>query len=204
MVKKRRPPLFEDPQGTMGRMAEAMRNDMYRDVAKGINPDEAEIKRMPKYLQVTEKRMRNMGVIDLKPYFRKSPHAEQKDDGGWFMRVPIRRRKSSMSSRNYEELRQQDITPQTEKKVYSKYLFDRRQVSEAQNLNYVPRSNMITKRREVENQQKKHTYTAWRTVSDKSPANSWIVNRQKISESNSSKTMVKNVDRLMKWKMKNM
>ena len=85
--------------------------------------------------------------------------------------------------------------------VVSDYLYDRRRASDASMLNYEPKSKNITK---TMGENGRSTYVAFRTVSSKSPANSWIINRDKVNEKDTSKTFVKNVDQVMKWKMRNM
>lgn len=157
-------------------------------------------KRMPKYLQVTERRMKKQGVIDLKPHFARSNKRKQTDDGGWYLTIPIKRKARDMSRRMYEQLRAVDISPDQRKTVVSDFLYDRRRESGATMLNYEPKSNNIDKRKIGKN---RHEYVAFRTVSNKSPANSWVINRGNITEDKTSKTMVANVNRLIKWKMKN-
>lgn len=167
-----------------------------------VKPKDVEVRRKPKYLEVTEKRLNKLGVIDLKPYFANSHHAKKKKKGGgWYLIVPIQRNTRSMSRRMYEQLRQIDIAPDEERTVISDYLYDRRRTSpDSKMINYEPVSYNITKKRIGKN---RHSYTAFRTVSDKSPFNSWIINRNRVNKDDQSKTFVRNVDRLMKWKMKN-
>jgi len=156
--------------------------------------------RKPKYLEVTEKRLNSLGVIDLKPFFARSSHRKTRKGGGWYLRVPIQLRKKNMSRRMYDQLRTTNISPDEQRTVISDYLYDRRRVSDSTMLNYQPVSYNVTKKKIGS---RKHAYVAFRTVSDKSPASSWIINRDKVSTSDTSKTFVRNVNRLMKWKMKN-
>ncbi|AHJ87054.1 hypothetical protein BCP8-2_016 [Bacillus phage BCP8-2] len=163
-------------------------------------PKNISAKRMPKYLKLTEERLQKLEVIDLKPYFAKSSKRKTKKDGGWYLTVPIRRKARGMSRRMYEQLRAVDIGDNTKQTVVSDYLYDRRRQSDASLLNYTPKSNNINKMKVGRN---RHDYVAFRTVSDKSPASSWIINRDKVNKDDTSKTFVANVNRLMKWKMKN-
>lgn len=164
-------------------------------------PKDIKAKQMPTYIRVTQDRMDKMGVIDLKPIFANSGAARPTKDGGWYAIIPIRRTKRSMSRRGYEQLRQIPVEPGTSSTVISDYLYDRRRASDASMLNYEPVSNNITK---TTGENGRSTYVAFRTVSSKSPANSWIVNRDKVNVKDTSKTFVKNVDQVMKWKMKHM
>lgn len=159
-----------------------------------------QVVRKPKYLEVTEKRMNKLGVIDLKPFFARSPHAKPKKNGGWYLTIPIQVKKKDMSRRMYDQLRSINISPDNQRTVISDYLYDRRRASDSSMLNYEPVSYNITKQKIGK---RKHSYVAFRTVSDKSPVSSWIVNRDKVNTSDTSKTFIRNVNRLMKWKMKN-
>lgn len=206
MAKKSiRPKLFktEDaPKRAMAKVATALIQSTLSAGAEAAKnaPKDVEVKVMPKYLQVTAKRMEKLGVIDLKPYFAASSKKKMKPGGGWYLRIPIKRTARGMSRRAYEQLRAIDISPATQKTVISDYLYDRRKVSDAKMLNYKPKSNNIDK---IKVRKNRHSYVAFRTVSDKSPASSWIINRDRINVDDTSKTFVRNVNKLMTWKMKN-
>src|SRR5690606_17089334 len=113
MAKRRaiRPKLFQSNEATkkyMDNFAHNKVQSVLDGAMKSIEkakPDNVEIVRKPKYIKVTEDRMRKIGVIDLKPYFAKSPHRKQSKGGGWYLTVPIKRTKRSMSRRMYEQLR---------------------------------------------------------------------------------------------------
>lgn len=206
MKVTKRPSLFQSEKTIKERMEKVGQglidgtlNAGMDAVRKSGNPNFS-VKRKPKYLELTEKRLNKLGVIDLKPYFARSSKKITKEGGGWYLRVPIQRKTRDMSRRMYDQLRAINIKPDEKRTVITDYLYDRRRDSEASLLNYEPRSHNIEKKVTGKN---RHSYTAYRTVSDKSPANSWIINRQKVNKEDTSKTFVKNVNRLMKWKMKN-
>ncbi|UPI12077.1 hypothetical protein [Bacillus phage SBSphiJ6] len=167
---------------------------------RNAQPNDVSVTRKPKYLEVAENRLRKLGVIDLKPFFAKSSKKKMKKGGGWYLTVPITRKTRNMSRKMYDQLRSVNTRPNTKKTVITDYLYDRRQISDSTMLNYNPRSKNITKERVGKN---RHSYVSYRTVSDKSPANSWIINRGKVNEADTSKTFIKNVDRLIRWQMKN-
>jgi len=204
--QSQRPRLFKNDmavKSAMKNVGEGLINKTLNSTMKAIKqaqPEKVTAQRKPKYITITEKRMENLGVIDLKPFFAKSPNATQKADGGWFLRVPIRRTKRSMSRRMYNQLNSIRVAPGESRTVISDYLYDRRQQSGSSLLNYEPRSNNITKTTGANG---KSTYVSFRTVSDKSAPNSWIINRDKVNEDDTSKTFIKNVNKLMMWKMKN-
>ncbi|AHN66555.1 hypothetical protein Bcp1_078 [Bacillus phage Bcp1] len=207
MVRKaRRPRLLKSSNAiktAMTNLGDNLAQDVLDTGMKTIiesKPKNISAKRMPKYLKLTEERLEKLEVIDLKPYFAKSSKRKTKKDGGWYLTVPIRRKARGMSRRMYEQLRAVDIGDSTNKTVVSDYLYDRRRQSDASLLNYTPKSNNINKMKVGRN---RHDYVAFRTVSDKSPASSWIINRDKVNKDDTSKTFVANVNRLMKWKMKN-
>ena len=204
MAKKSvRPKIFVEPEKYMNNIKENLIKGVLDSGMKAIHkaqPKNIKAKRKPRYLELTEERMNNLEVIDLKPYFARSPNAERKKDGGWYLVVPIQRSARGMSRRGYEELRAINITPDEQRTVISSYLYDKRKLSDASMLNYTPRSNNITK---IKSGKNRHSYVAFRTVSNTSPASSWIVNRAKVNSKDTSKTFISNVNRLMKWKMKN-
>jgi hypothetical protein len=204
--KAKRPKLFQNKQSiqtTMKQVGNVLVEktlDAGMSAIKQSDTTDKRVTRKPKYLEVTEARLNKMGVFDLKPYFARSSHAKKTKKGGWYLTIPIPRRKKNMSRRMYDQLRSIDLGKANEKTVISNYLYDRRRSSEASMLNYEPKSNTINKRRTGA---RKHAYVAYRTVSNKSPVSSWIVNRDKVNSADTSKTFVRNVNRLMKWKMKN-
>lgn len=206
----KRPKLFENKQSVKKAM-QNLGNHLVQDTLdtgmKAIlraKPDDMEVERMPKYLKLTQKRLNTLGVIDLKPYFARSSKRKASKDGGWHLVVPIKyggRNLKKYNRKLYEELRAVDLGGARSKTVISDYLYDRRRESDATLLNYKPRSKTITKIRTGKN---RHVYVAFRTVSNKSPMSSWIINRGKVTVDNTSKTFIRNVNRLMRWKMKNL
>lgn len=210
MAKKDiRPKMFRSRQAeirAMKNVGNALVQETLDSGMKSIvnsKPENMKVTRMPKYLKLTEERMKKLEVLDLKPFFAKSSKKRMKKDGGWYLVVPIKlgaRKMKKNNRRMYEQLRAIDIAPAERKTVISDYLYDRRRVSDASMLNYEPRSHNIDKIRTGKN---RHDYVAFRTVSDKSPMNSWIINRDKVNEKDTSKTFIRNVNRLMKWKMRN-
>ncbi|AOZ61989.1 hypothetical protein QCM8_71 [Bacillus phage QCM8] len=204
--KSKRPKLFKDDQATKSAMqnvgnalVQGTLDAGMKAVMKG-QPKDVSASRMPKYLKLTAERLEKLEVIDLKPYFAHSSKRKKTKDGGWYLTVPIRRKARNMSRRMYEQLRAVDIAPNTRQTVISDYLYDRRRDADASMLNYEPKSKNITKMQAGRN---RHDYVAFRTVSNKSPQSSWIINRGKVNKEDTSKTFVANVNRLMKWKMKN-
>ena len=204
--KSQRPKLFQNkqaPKKAMDNVGKAFVNktlDAGVEAANQQKDKNMQVVRKPKYLEVTEKRLDKLGVIDLKPYFARSSKRKTKKDGGWYLTIPIQVKKKDMSRRMYDQLRTINIAPDNQRTVISDYLYDRRRASDSNLLNYTPVSYNITKQKIGT---RKHSYVAYRTVSDKSPASSWITNRKAVNKDDTSKTFIRNVNRLMKWKMKN-
>ncbi|AFJ76018.1 hypothetical protein AG2_082 [Listeria phage vB_LmoM_AG20] len=199
-----RPSLFNNPKQVMRSMARAIESDVIATGAQEASRiPNVEIKIMPKYLEVTEKRMEKNGVIDLKPYFAKSNKKKWNQEGNWYLVIPIRLKTRDMSRKLYDDLRKQSSPPVgSSTTIVSDFLYDRRRTSPSvPSINYNPKSNNVTKKR-ISNS--RTTYTVYRTVTAKSPANSWIVNRDRVNEEDMSKTMLDRIDRLMKWKLKNL
>ncbi|AIW03333.1 hypothetical protein CPT_Mater176 [Bacillus phage Mater] len=204
--KARRPKLFQNAQAPK----QAMKNvgnalvqktlDAGMKAAQAEKPKDAKVVRKPKYLEVTETRMNKLGVIDLKPYFSRSSHKVMKKGGGWYLRVPIKRKKKDMSKRMYTQLRTTSLGESDSRTIISDYLYDRRRASGSNMLDYSPKSYNITRQKTGS---RKSVYIAYRTVSNNSPASSWIINRDRVNSDDTSKTFVRNMNRLMKWKMKN-
>jgi hypothetical protein len=206
---EKRPKIFKSKQAEERAMKNVANTLMQGTLDTGMKaiirskPKDTKVVRKPKYLKLTQERMEKLGVIDLKPYFARSSKKKTKAGGGWYLTIPIKlgARKTKASNRKlYEELRAVDLNGAESKTVISQYLYDRRRQSDASLLNYQPRSNNVTKIRSGKN---RHDYVAFRTVSDKSPMSSWIINRDKVNEKDTSKTFIRNVNRVMKWKMKN-
>lgn len=113
------------------------------------------------------------GPIDLKEGFKRSASAKTKKGGGWYLVVPIRRKKMSMHHSTYTFARGLDMGSTAN----APRLFEGRGGRQYNqfNPNKQNRSNNLTRGRNPITGQSQ--YVAYRTVSDKSPADSWIINR---------------------------
>ena len=77
-------------------------------------------------------------------------------------------------------------------------LYSNRQTSDISLLNYQPKSNNLTR---IANGNNGSTYVSFRTVSDKSNPASWILNRGMATSENMSKTLLNNLERLIKYRL---
>lgn len=202
-----RPKLFTNTEQILNSLVDAVIDDTLQEGANYATEQGMTVKRMPKYLEVTEERMAKHGIIDLKPYFANSPNRKINKEGKWYMYIPISIKTRDMSRRAYDDLRSQ-ATPQiagTKTKLYTQYLYDRRRESSAvPSLNYKPKDYNVTAIDKQWGSGTRREYVAFRTVTQDSPPNSWIVNRGKANEDELSATLLANMERLMKWKLKNL
>lgn len=205
MAKKgQRPALFTSPKEMLGNLTRAMVDEILSDAQDQALRAGADVQRMPTYLQVTESRMAKSGVIDLKPFFARSSKKKYNKKGEWYLYIPIQIKTRKMSRRLYDDLRS---FPTSNRPITVKmdYLYDRRKQSPAvQSSNYSPKSKNVTIIPREWGEGTRNTYVTFRTVNANSPANSWIINRSKVNSDDMSKTMLANIDRLMKWKLKNL
>ena len=205
MAKKgQRPALFTSPKEMLGNLTRAMVDEILSDAQDQALRAGADVQRMPNYLQVTESRMAKSGVIDLKPFFARSSKKKYNKKGEWYLYIPIQIKTRKMSRRLYDDLRS---FPTNGRPVTVKmdYLYDRRKQSPAvQSINYSPKSKNVTIIPREWGEGTRNTYVTFRTVNANSPANSWIINRSKVNSDDMSKTMLANIDRLTKWKLKNL
>ncbi|WAW11948.1 hypothetical protein [Staphylococcus phage SAP6] len=203
-IKATRPKLFRDKnyKNIGKRTVDAMRSDILdRLQATALQVDNVSVKRMPTYLQITEKKLEKKGVIDLKKAFAHSSKKKRTKDGGWYLTVPIRIKTSKMNNKTYQDLRSLKIDSSSNSvSTLTDYLEGRRSNISHPSLKPASKSSRITKVRNG----KKSSYFMFRTVSSKSPASSWILNRDKVNENNFSKTTLKYVRNLMNWKIKNL
>lgn len=171
---------MNDMESLKPKMTEEHVNTVYNALVERLGTDKVS-KSKTEVTVTSESVGSTTDVIDLKKAFRQSKHAKQKSTGGWYMIVPIRRftdrakkdQARGMSKKMYEQLRQ---APNGN--VVSDYLYGNRTIkSQVPELNYKPKSNTITKKPNPKG--RGSVYTSFRVVSDKSPANSWLLNRDK-------------------------
>lgn len=134
---------------------------------------------------------RGDGPIDMKPFYRRSSKANRTEKGGWYLTIPIRlytpsknadnqRKANRMTQKLYKDLLSQGAN----RELVSDYLYEKRQVSPIPELNYTPVSDNVTRLKNPRG--RGSIYVAFRTVSDKSPPNSWIINRENARPDNLS------------------
>lgn len=209
MAKKvkatKKPTIFKNGKQVSRKTIDSMRSDILDKLqATAQQVDDVYIKRMPTYLEVTEKKLEEKGVIDLKKAFAKSSKKRRTKNGGWYLIVPIRIKTSRMNRDTYQDMRKLQIpSGKSSASSLTSYL---QAVSKGRNITHpsmkpkAPSNNMTKVRRKPK---KKASYFIFRTVSSKSPSSAWVLNRDKVNSDNFSKTTLNNVKNLMNWKMRN-
>lgn len=162
-------------------------------ITVSAQPEPAEIKRL----------------IDLKPFFKK--HGKPRHDKrgnvvGWYKIVPMRiksytnaestNKSNEMSHRMYQEALAASMGTF---KATEDYLYDGREtrLSRVKELNYKPRSTNLTKLKDNKTNNQTR-YIAFRTVSDQSPANSWLLNRSSVKSKKRANSEIMKIVALMK------
>lgn len=127
-----------------------------------------------RYLDVNFIKRNTDGVIDLKAGFEKGASAHKKKLGGWYTIVPIRRKVSSLSNSAYNEVRDLEGIPSSTR--YIDILYGGHSLSDeslsAFGVTTKPTGGNLTR---VANGEKRGSYYAFRTVSDNSAPNSWLL-----------------------------
>jgi len=132
----------------------------------------------------------NITFVDLKPYFQNSPKAKRKKNGGWYIIIPLgvgSKKLRQVSFPDYTSLSHSPVGTTASIGSVSKFqdvLQGEQQSGLVNSLRYNWQSNNVT--RELTPSGKRSSYISFRTVSDKSAPNSWIVGRQAFSKDNTS------------------
>lgn len=126
--------------------------------------------------------------LDLKPFFQRSPKAKQKKNGGWYLVVPIgvkSRQLNQISAPDYKTLRNSPVGTTMGIGTMNRFqqvLQGEQQSGLVDQARYQWKSNNVT--RQLTASGKRSSYISFRTVSDKSSPNSWIIGRQLASQEN--------------------
>lgn len=200
------PNLIKNPKSALDAFARALEGDILSSVQEQASNDGLEVKRMPKYLILTERKMKDKGIIDLKQAFSRSSKRKYTKNGDWYLIIPIAVKRRAISKRAYNELKNAPLSSGKFTNTHTAYLYDKSPSysSAVPSVNAMPKTNNVTITRQKWGNNFRRNYTAFRTVSAKSPVGSWIMNRQNVNSQNFSPTMLKNIDRLMSYRMRNL
>lgn len=192
--------ILNNPSKFLGEAKKAVQEEVLQEVAGAIQSDDVAVTVMPEYLQITERRLNSMGVIDLKPSFARSSKKKYAKDGHWYMFIPIQLKVRNMPRKSYDELRSMPMRGNRDTVTLSDIIDSRRGKSSLDNWNVKAKGKKVNRTKTGKG---RTSYNIFRTVNQYSPPNSWIIGRDKISEDNLSKTAYENARRLMDWKIKN-
>ena len=204
------PDSIEHYTRTADYISKAYTTKVMYDSAKTLSRAGADVRTMSGRMEATIGKLTNRGVIDLKPMFMRSTKVKRKKNGGWYLVVPI-----SISSRNlvktsgrktYDEIRAafSDMSPGATSTVNIESLFNR-QYSNIQSLtlpSLVPAkpTGNITATKNASGT--RNSYVAFRTVSDRSAPQSWVINRKNVSANNASSRLQSDVASLIRQRIR--
>lgn len=142
----------------------------------------------------------SLGFVDLKPAFRNSSNVRySKSAHDWYMIVPIRRKVKSMSSSLYKRARQIEVNST----AYLDNLLEERQPAFSP-YGTIPtnynngKQNLGGNLTRIANKNGNgSSYVAFRTVSAKSPMNSWIVRYNLNTDEKDMKTLSDIIDKVV-------
>lgn len=192
--------MIQDPDSFTHYANEAFAAKKFNQVQELVEAGGGEVKsRNSKRMTYTIKRLRNRGVIDMKPFFKASSKAEKKKDGGWYLTVPIavstRQIQNKFGRRYYDDVRTK--LQNSDSTTVTSDLF-KKELS-GSSLSYTQKSGSITatKQQTDSNGKTRNSYTMFRTVSDKSAPSSWVLGRNNANEEDMSDRMNADVLALM-------
>lgn len=175
------------------------------DIAKQIAQDEnVEIISVNSHrMTYAIKRLANRGVIDLKPFFKRSRSAKKMKNGGWFLIVPIqqttRKMIKTLGRKTYDNIRDAfgDSLTQT---VSVEGLFDIKNARQntIAPLDYRPTSTNVSRNATRQSNGKVvGSYIMFRTVSSKSAPSSWVLNKNNVNDDNTSQRLKNDIQALI-------
>lgn len=188
-------------------LREAYRSGILSDTAKALTTSGAQVKIDSKRLTATIGTLANRGVIDLKPLFRNSPKAKQKKNGGWYLIIPMsissRDLQKTSGRKTYDAIREafSSLGPNEEATLNFDGLFSRSYTPDTLSPLVPPApSGSLTAIKSDSG--KRTSYIAYRTVSDKSSPQSWVINRKNVNDNNTSQRLEHEVGVLIRKRMR--
>lgn len=209
-VKVNLPESVKNYSKTVDYINQAFRTGIMKDTATTLSKAGADVKVQSNRISATIGKLSDRGVIDLKPFFRNSSKVKHKKDGGWYMIIPI-----GISSRNlqqvggrktYDKIRDvfSSLGPNETATANFEGLFSRSysSLSKMTLPSLIPASPTGNLTATKSQSGTRTSYVAFRTVSDKSAPQSWVINRKNINQSNSSLTLQREVGVLIRQRIK--
>lgn len=204
--------ILKNPQRFEQYAQEAYGSPLLRDVSNLIDStDNAQVLSFnSNRMTYAIKRMSNRGVIDLKPFFKRSSHAKPMKGGGWYLRVPIQQGTRDIIKKfgrsKYDEMKQQfnDYGSMSATlSINDLFAKPNAEMNTLSPLSYTPKSNNVTQiGYRTKSGNVRNTYVMFRTVSSKSEPSSWILNRNNLNEDNTSKRLQDDINALINNRMR--
>lgn len=206
--------MLQTSPSTFHRYAqEAFASPLFADMESLIDADDDAhiISVNSNRMEYAIKRMVNRGVIDLKPFFkRSSSRREMEKGGGWFVIVPIqpttREMIKSLGRKTYDNIRsafQAEGDMSSTLSIDGLFDVQNARMNTLDALHYTPKSNNVTQAGARQKSGKiVNTYTFFRTVSSNSAPSSWLLNRNNLNNENTSKRLQDDINALIHKRMK--
>lgn len=162
-------------------------------------------------MDATIKQLARNGVIDLKPFFKASPKAKRKKDGGWYLVVPIAMQRRKMQSefgsgKAYQAMKStfSDLAPGVTQTINVGEVLNGIRAQQATSQSLISSAQATSGNVTATKSQsgKRTSYVAFRAVSDRSAPNSWVTGKSNVSTDNTSKTFEANIKRLMNQRIR--
>ena len=204
------PDSLENYARTADYLSKAYTSNVMYETAQTLSRAGAEVHINSGRMDATIGKLTNRGVIDLKPFFMHSAKVKKKKNGGWYLVVPIsiktRNLITTSGRKTYDDIRSafSDLTPGTSSTVNVESLFSK-SYSSLQGLTLPslvparPTGNITATKNSSGT---RNSYVAYRTVSDKSSPQSWVINRKNVNMSNSSNRLQSDVASLIRQRIR--
>lgn len=208
----RMPNFMKNPKQASRYAEQAFRGTLMQTAQSAVVASGGTVKEVnSNRMTATIKQLSRAGVIDLKPFFKASSKAKKKKNGGWYMVIPISMQRRTMQSefgsgKAYNEMKSSfsDLAPGATQTLNIAEVLNgvRSNQSLSQSLIKAPTASSGNITATKSQTGKRTSYVAFRTVSDRSTPNSWVVGKKNVSEDNTSKTFQDNIKRLMNQRIR--
>lgn len=181
---------FIDEETDPKKFEESYAKGLAKDLAKTFGSDTVKVNGtdISVAYKILDSEDEQLTFFDLKPYFERSAHAKVTKDGGWYLRVPIGNRASEF--RRAYGRKQFDIISHIQfgqtagenanRERFQKILSNAGGLMSSP-LAYQWKSTSVT--RVLYGNGLRGQYISFRTVSNKSDPNSWIISRNSLQDS---------------------
>lgn len=204
------PKSIQNYTQTADYLTQAFRTGIIKDTAQGLSQAGGDVRIQSGRITATIGKLSDRGVIDLKPFFRNSSKVKRKKNGGWYMVIPIgissRNLQATSGRKTYDKIREvfSSLGPNETATANFEDLFSHSSTMlQTMTLpSLIPASPTGNLTATKSQSGTRTSYVAYRTVSDRSAPQSWVINRKNINEANSSLTLQHEVGVLIRQRIK--